>query len=183
MSTLGDLIDVAEVIENVTGVDIPGVGNGTSTAPASRPGPIRGARLEYDIPALGGRLLLKEPFGNWFGLKPVYPDYGQFKSGDNQGKTYTKRAGFRFKSYVILLKPGTAIVVPKATAAQQRRRDPDTGTESIKIGNISIGVSANINVHEFIDWLKTSKQKANINGVISPTLRKYQWGGVIHRAS
>ena len=179
---LGDLVDIgAQVIETATGIDIPGVGKESSSS-GSKKGPIRGARLEYKIEKLGGRLLMKEPFGKWFDLTPVYPEYGTFKSGDNSGKTYTKRAGFRFKSYTILLKPGTSITVPKATAANQRKRDADTGTETIKIGNISIGVSANVNVHEFIDWLKASKQKDNINGIISPTLKKYQWGGILHRA-
>jgi hypothetical protein len=50
------------------------------------------------------------------------------------------------------------------------------------MGNFSIGVSSNVSVNEFIEFLKASKQKGNINGVISPTLRKYQWGGVMHRA-
>lgn len=184
MAIIGDLIDLAEVAENLTGIDVPGVGaTSTNTPSGSRPGPIRGARLEYNIPALGGRLLMKEPFGNWFNLKPVYPEYGSFESGDNSGKPYTKRAGFRFKSYTILLKPGTQIICPKAKAADQRKRNADTSTITVKIGNISIGVSDDVTVKEFIEWLKSSNQKSNINGVISPTLRKYQWGGILHHAN
>lgn len=179
---LGDLIDLAAVAAEVaTGVDIPGLGS-SGESKETRPGPLRGARLEYEVTELGGRLLMKEPFGFWFNLTPIYPEYGEFKSGDNNGKKFTKRAGFRFKSYMILLKPGTKIKTPKATAAEQRKRGADSGTEEVQIGNISIGVSVNVSVNEFIEWLKKSKQKANINGVISPTLRKYQWGGVLHHA-
>ena len=184
MALLGDLIDLADIAANVAGLDIPGGPvTPTNSSSGKRNGPIRGARLEYSIPALGGRLLMKEPFGNWFGLSPVYPEYGSFTSGDNNGKRYTKRAGFRFKSYTILLKPGTKIKSPKARAADQRKRNADTSTEEVKIGNISIGVSANVAVNEFIDWLKSSNKKGQINGVISPTLRKYQWGGILHRAN
>ena len=178
MAALGDLKD----LDNPQLPD-PNPGDGGKSSSGTKTGPIRGARLEYDIPALGGRLLLKEPFGNWFGLKPVYPDYGSFKTGDNANKQFTKRAGFRFKSYTILLKPGTKIKCPKARAADQRKRNADTGTEDVQIGNISIGVSANVNVREFIEWLKSSGKKSSINGVVSPTLRKYQWGGVLHRAA
>ena len=185
---LGDLVDIAEgVITGNLGEVVGGVagsvGLGGVTKTQSRKGPVRGARLEYTVEALGGRLLIKEPFADWLGLTPIYPEYGTFSQGPNNGKLFTKRAGFRFKSYTILLKPGTKIKAPKATAAQQRRRDADTGTELIQIGNISLGVSANVNVHEFIDWLKASKQEKNINGLISPTLRKYQWGGILHHAT
>ena len=183
MPGLGDLIDLAEVVENVTGIDVPGVGQSTPTASSTtgnaNKGPIRGARLEYDVPELGGRLLIKEPFGFWLGLEPVYPEYGTFANGDNQGKSFTKRAGFRFRSFQILLKPGTKIKVPKATAAKQRTGE--TGTVERQIGNFFIGVSDAVTVKEFIEFLKANKQANNINGIISPTLRKYQWGGVLHR--
>lgn len=178
-SDLGNIIDIAEnvtqVAENLSG--------GNDEKETSRLGPIRGARLEYNIPALGGRLLMKEPFGYWFKLEPVYPEYGIFESGEyQQGKSFTKRAGFRFKSYTILLKPGTQMEVPKAKAQEQRRREGENGKEKIKVGNISIGVSSNVTVKEFIEWLRTSSKKKEIIGVISPTLRKYQWGGVLHQA-
>jgi hypothetical protein len=177
MADLGDIIDIASAVaEAAGGIDIPGVGGGGSNQEKTRPGPLRGARLEYDIPALGGRLLIKEPIAVWLGLKPVYPEYGTF----GEGNEHTKRAGFRFKSYTVLLKPGTSITVPTATAAKQRTGQ--TGTETRQMGNFSIGVSSNVSVNEFIEFLKASKQKGNINGVISPTLRKYQWGGVMHRA-
>lgn len=177
---LGNIIDITEdvldIAEDLTNSD-------DKEEKTSRNGPVRGARLEYDIPALGGRLLMKEPFGYWFKLEPVYPEYGTFASGQFQtGKKFTRRAGFRFKSYTILLKPGTQIQVPKSRAQEQRRRDADTGKETIKIGNIAIGVSSNVSVNEFIDWLKSSSQKSKIIGVVSPTLRKYQWGGVLHSA-
>ncbi|MEH2318557.1 hypothetical protein [Nostoc sp.] len=176
---MADVSDIAGIL-NIAG-DIAG----TVTKSTGRKGPVRGARLEYDIPALGGRLLVKEPFGFWFGLTPVYPVYGTFKGLKNVhtlGKKFTKRAGFRFKSYTILLKSGTKIKVPKDKASEQRS-GANNGTESRQLGTISIGVSDNVAVHEFIDFLKNSKQSANINGVISPTLRKYQWAGELHRAS
>ncbi|MEH1962191.1 MAG: hypothetical protein V7L05_20425 [Nostoc sp.] len=177
MAGIGEIINLAG--------DVAGVVNTvTKAVSGSGKGPVRGARLEYDIPALGGRLLLKEPFGFWFGLTPIYPIYGIFK-GTNKftvGKKFTKRAGFRFKSYTILLKAGTKIKVPKDKASEQRS-GANNGTDSRQLGSISIGVSENVAVHEFIDFLKSSKQSANINGVISPTLRKYQWAGALHRAS
>lgn len=184
MPELGDLLDLGGNVAATIIPDIPGVGGVPGIGSSGgRKGPIRGARLEYNIPALGGRLLIKEPFGKWFNLNPVYPEYSAFESGDNRGKKFTKRAGFRFKSYTILLKPGTKIQCPKAKAADQRKRNANTGTEEVQIGNISIGVSANVNVREFIEWLKSSNRKDSINGVISPTLRKYQWGGILHRVS
>lgn len=181
MAALGDLLDLADLVDDLTPGDIPGVGKNEENK--SRLGPVRGARLEYEVKELGGRLLMKEPFGFFFGLEPFYPEYGKFASGEHQtGKLFTKRAGFRFKSYTILLKPGTKMKVPKARASDQRKRDGDSSTEEITIGNISIGVSSSIAVNEFIEWLKTSKKKKEVIGIISPTLRKYQWGGVLHQA-
>lgn len=181
MAGLGDLIDLAELAEGLTPLDLPGIGKDKSEG--NRRGPVRGARLEYEVKELGGRLLMKEPFGFFFALDPIYPEYGIFASGEFQtGKKFTKRAGFRFKSYTILLKPGTKMKVPKARASDQRKRDGDSSTEEITIGNISIGVSSSIAVNEFIDWLKASKKQKQVIGIISPTLRKYQWGGVLHQA-
>lgn len=181
MVSLSDLGTLRDITEDLSGVDLPGGDDDKSQG--SRRGPVRGARLEYEVQALGGRLLMKEPFGFFFALDPIYPEYGTFKSGEHQNdKKFTKRAGFRFKSYTILLKPGTKMKVPKARAADQRKRGGDSSTEEITIGNISIGVSSAIAVNEFIEWLKTSKKKAQIIGIISPTLRKYQWGGVLHQA-
>lgn len=174
VSAVGNIADVANGVASAV--------SAVSGSSSSGKGPVRGARLEYDVPAIGGRILIKEPFGYWLGLTPVYPAYGTFK-GKNKytvGKHFTKRGGFRFKSYTILLVPGTKITVPKATAAHQRRGD--TGTESRQLGNISIGVSDDVTVREFIEFLKSNKQSSHINGIISPTLRKYQWGGVLHRA-
>lgn len=181
MVDFSDLGTIVDITENLTDIDVPGVGKDKSAA--GRLGPVRGARLEYEVKELGGRLLMKEPFGFFFALDPIYPEYGKFESGEHQqGKLFTKRAGFRFKSYTILLKPGTKMKVPKARAADQRKRDGDSSSEEITIGNISIGVSSSIAVNEFIEWLKTSKKKQQVIGIISPTLRKYQWGGVLHQA-
>lgn len=184
MVGIGEIVGAAGVISNV--VDVLGDTGivGQKSKSTSGDGPVRGARLEYNVPTLGGRLLIKEPFGLWLGLTPVYPEYGTFRSGDYiKGKTYTKRAGFRFKSYTILLAPGTKIKVPKATAAQQRTGGAGSeDTEDRQIGNITIGVSSAVAVHEFIAFLKSCKESGKINGLISPTLRKYQWGGVLHRA-
>ena len=178
IADLGTLVDLAkqagDLKDNLTN---------NNDSSGSRLGPVRGARLEYEVKELGGRLLMKEPFGFFFSLNPIYPEYGTFKSGEFQnGKKFTKRAGFRFKSYMILLKPGTKMTVPVARAADQRKRDGDSSTEEITIGNISIGVSSAIAVNEFIDWLKASKRKKEVIGIVSPTLRKYQWGGVLHQA-
>lgn len=174
---------VAEVIDTISDVKDLLDGNDSSSQGSGGKGPVRGARLEYAIPALGGRLLMKEPFGYWFGLKPVYPEYGTFSKGTNiQGKIFTRRAGFRFKSYQILLKPGTKIKVPK-NKAQELRSGKNDGTEERQMGVIQIGVSENVAVNEFIDFLKNSNKQASIIGIISPTLRKYQWGGIFHQAA
>lgn len=165
--------------------------NPKPTGSSGKKGPIRGARLEYDVPAFKGRVLLKEPFGFWLGLTPVYPEYGVFKKSGKQGKIeplnigklYTKRAGFRFASYTILLKPGTKMKVPVYKAAQQRVGfDGSDKTQEIKLGNFTIGVSKNVSVNEFIEFLKKNKQSKFIIGVITPKLRKYQWAGVLHGA-
>ena len=188
MAGLGEIVSIVN-----TGLEIAEQLNGDkpTPTPGNGRGPIRGARLEYDVPELKGRLLLKEPFGFWFGLKPVYPEYGTFKKTSKQGKIepqnigkiYTKRAGFRFQSYTVLLKPGTKMKVPVYTAAQQRVgfKGSDKTTE-IELGNFTIGVSKSVSVNEFIDFLKKSKQSKSIIGVITPKLRKYQWSGVLHAA-
>jgi hypothetical protein len=181
ISTIGTIIDVADLVSDTLGGGGGTSGSGSSSSGDARKGPVRGARLEYDIPALGGRILMKEPFGKWFGLTPVYPEYGLFKGGPNAGKKFTMRAGFRFKSYQILLKPGTKIKVPK-DKAQESRSGKNSGTEDRQMGIIQIGVSSSVAVNEFIEFLKASSKASSIIGCISPTLRKYQWGGVLHSA-
>ncbi len=143
------------------------------------------------MPAFGGRVLMKEPYGNWFGFKPLYPEYGTFEATGkakhevlNKGKKYTKRAGFRFASYTILVKPGTKIKVPKSKASEQRTGKTGTNnTEERIFGSFTIGVSKNVSVNEFVEFLKTCKKASLIIGCISPKQRKYQWGGVIHQAN
>lgn len=183
ISTIGTIIDVVDLVGDTLGGGSGGGGSGSGSSSGSggRKGPVRGARLEYDIPALGGRILMKEPFGKWFNLTPVYPEYGKFAKGPNNGKTFTRRAGFRFKSYQILLKPGTKIKVPK-DKAQESRSGKNSGTEDRQMGIIQIGVSSNVSVNELIEFLKGSNKASSIIGCISPTLRKYQWGGVLHSA-
>jgi len=165
-----------------------------------RKGPLRGAYLEYEVPiprteggvqeaiegALPGtqykmRLLMKEPIGYWFDLDPKYPEYGKFGGdGLNKGRLYTKRAGFRFASFQVLLRPETEMLVPTAKAAKQRSSGGDGRTQSERISTFFIGVSDNVTVREFIEFLKASKRESVIIGIISPKKRKYQWGGVLH---
>jgi hypothetical protein len=157
-------------------------------------GPLRGAYLEYEVPIKHGgsqnekaknlRLLMKEPIANWLGLQPLYPRYGTFGGdGNNTGKKYTKRAGYRFASYQVLLVPETEMTVPKATAAKQRSLGGNAQTEEQRIASFFIGVSAAVNVREFIQFLKNCKRQESIIGVVTPRKRKYQWGGIFKHAA
>lgn len=151
-------------------------------------GPMRGAYLEYEVPMgpEGGkiRLLMKEPIGNWFGLKPKIPVFRQFEGkGTNKGKKYTARAGFREKGFKILLVPETQILVPRAKAADQRSKGGNAQVRNERVANFQIGTSGTVTVRQMIRFLVSSNRNKSIIGVISPTNRKYQWGGVMSHAS
>lgn len=177
--------------------------NETINNSLNRRGPMRGAYLEFEVPferqssgvqeaveaVLPGtqfkmRLLVKEPIGHWFGWTPKYPEYGTFKGkGKNKGKRYTKQPGRRFASFQVLLKAETEILVPRAKASKQRAGGGDATTDEERVANFFIGVSSDVTVSEFIEMLKASKRKREIIGIITPSKRKHQWGGVMVHAS
>ena len=138
-------------------------------------GSILGPRLIYSLD-LGGigtiQVLLKEDIGQWLSLAPQYPDYGTFSKGPNKNKHFTKRPGFRGRSWKFLLKAGTSIPVPDP---QWRRGGTTKGNRSCL--SFEIGFSRKITAREAIEFVKNCKQSKNIVGIVSDTGRIYRWSG------
>jgi len=143
-------------------------------------GPLRGERLEFLLPINGKdlRCWMKESVGTWLELTPQYPEYGTFngKGGDkncsNKGARYTKRAGFRFQSFGVLLKPGTVIKEPKLGGGST-----DRTPKMVWIGFARGKGETKVTVSKVIEFLKDCKRKDNIMGVVTPSGAKHQWRG------
>ncbi|MEH2320114.1 hypothetical protein [Nostoc sp.] len=149
--------------------------------------PLRGQRLEYVVPAMGAdfRLLMKESIGNWFGLTPTFPLVGVFKKDNstptntNAGAKFTKRAGFRFVSYIFLLMPGTKITQPD-------KGNVTTTTDRL-MTTISIGFPRGVKsehtaVHSLITFILKSNRFGDIMGIITPSGIKHQWRGKLPKS-
>ncbi len=168
-----------------------GAGSISNAAKASSSkGPLSGARLGYDV--MGARVLIKESIANWLDLKPAAPAYGKFGSGNsaiggvvanavnavnsgNIGAVYVKRGGFRYQSFTFLVEPGTKIKEPVPGCQENKFRDHLVC--SFTIGFPRGGKGNRITVSRVIQWIRRSKRRNDIYGLITPSGTKHQWRG------
>lgn len=139
------------VDDNPTGID-PATGTGGTTQPLY--------------------VRMKEPIGDWFGLKPIaWDDPILIRTFDatpkqtgatNAGaKYYGKKGGYRAGSFKLVAK--TVFNIGEIVLG-----DNGYSTVQSQFRAFSIGFPTGYTVHEFLSWLKTTSRITQIRSVVTP---------------